>query len=115
MRNFYEVEGKYFLNLSKYMDEWENYLGIYSKDGQEKKGAAQSLASHVQRLWSHFNQDRDKLDKHYMESAIGLQSYVSSFLLPNIERVFSTLVKDENIFAIESLFSIEKEEIIIAL
>lgn len=114
MRNFYEVEGKYFLNLSKYMDEWENYLGIYSKDGQEKKGAAQSLASHVQSLWSHFNQDRSKLDKHYMESAIGLQSYVSSFLLPNIERVFSTLVKDENIFAIESLFSIEKEEIIIA-
>jgi ribosomal protein RSM22 (predicted rRNA methylase) len=114
MRNFYEVEGKYFLNLSKYMDEWENYIGIYAKDGSEKKGAAQSLASHVQKLWNHFNQERDKLDKHYMESAIGLQSYVSSFLLPNIERVFSTLVKDENIFAIESLFTQEKEEVIIA-
>jgi len=113
MRNFYEVEGKYFLNLSKYMDEWENYLGIYSKDGHEKKGYAQSLASHVQTLWNHFNQDRDKLDKHYMDSALGLQSYVSSFLLPNIERVFSTLVKDENIFAIESFFVKENEEIII--
>ncbi|APJ04837.1 small ribosomal subunit Rsm22 family protein [Silvanigrella aquatica] len=114
MRNFYEVEGKYFLDFSKYMEEWEDYLGIYLKDGSEKKGAAQSLAAHVQKLWNHFNQEREKLDKHYMESAIGLQSYVSSFLLPNIERVFSTLVKDENIFAIESLFHNENDELVIA-
>lgn len=49
-----------------------------------------------------------------MESAIGLQSYVSSFLLPNIERVFSTLVRDENIFAVENIFKQEKDELIIA-
>jgi ribosomal protein RSM22 (predicted rRNA methylase) len=113
MRNFYEVEGKYFIDLSKYMVEWENYIGIYAKDGSEKKGASQSLASHVKKLWNNFNQERDKLDKYYMDSAIGQQSYVSSFLLPNIERVFSTLVKDENIYAIESLFTQEKNEIII--
>lgn len=114
MRNFYEVEGKIFLNIAKYTEEWENYLAIFDKNGSEKKNVTQSIASHVQNLWNQFNQqDRSKLDKHYMESPGGLQGYISSFLLPNIERVFSTLVRDENIFAVESLFTKEKKELVI--
>ncbi len=113
MRNFYEVEGKIFLNISKYMEEWENYLGLFEKNGSEKKNVTQSIASHVQNLWNQFNQDRSKLDKHYMESPGGLQAYISSFLLPNIERVFSTLVRDDNVFAVESLFLKETKELVI--
>lgn len=41
MRNFYEVEGKSFLSLSKYMNEWENYLGIFAKDGSEKRSCTE--------------------------------------------------------------------------
>ncbi|KAB8028457.1 small ribosomal subunit Rsm22 family protein [Fluviispira multicolorata] len=113
MRNFYEVNGNVFFKIEKYMNEWENFIGIYDKNGQEKKGAAQSLGSHVQKLWKNFNEDRSQLDKHYMETAIGLQAYISSFLLPNIERVFSLLVRDENIFALESQLVTEKDELII--
>ncbi|WP_186648525.1 small ribosomal subunit Rsm22 family protein [Fluviispira vulneris] len=114
MRNFYEVNGNVFFNIENYMGEWEKYIGIYDKNGAEKKGAAQSLGSHVQKLWKNFNEDRSQLDKHYMETAIGLQAYISSFLLPNIERVFSLLVRDENIFAIESLLVAEKDELVIS-
>lgn len=113
MRNFYEVEGKLFLDIAKYVEEWENYLGIYDDNGGEKKSVAQSIASHVQNLWTQFNQDRSKFDKHYMESPGGLQAYISSFLLPNIERVFSILVRDENIFALESLFLKKRDELVI--
>ncbi|MGY3802873.1 small ribosomal subunit Rsm22 family protein [Pigmentibacter ruber] len=113
MRNFYEIESKLFINISNYMKDWESYLGIFDSNNTEKKATTQRIASHVQTLWNQFNQDRTKLDKHYMNTGDGFQAYIASFLLPNVERVFSTLVRDENIFAIESLFLTAKEEIVI--
>lgn len=113
MRNFYEIDGKNFFNVSTYIKSWEKYIGIYNKEGAENKEITQSLASHAKNLWIKFNQDRQNLEKHYMESSSTVQSYIASFLLPNIERVFSILVKDENISFIEKQLLKNNDELII--
>ncbi len=118
MRNFYEVKGQFFLNIDSYIQEWVKKIDIISPDQEFNKLKLQSLGSLSQNLWKNFNADRDEKsqvikDKHYMESSSGLQAYSASFLLPNIERVFSLLVKDENIFAIRNFLLQKKEELVI--
>jgi hypothetical protein len=93
MRNFYEVESKYFFNVQKYIENWENFVGLSNLDTTQEKRLSQSIASHVLNLWMSFNKDRKNLDKHYMDSSVNIKSYIASFLLPNIERVFSILVR----------------------
>jgi ribosomal protein RSM22 (predicted rRNA methylase) len=43
-----------------------------------------------------------------------MKAYLSSFLLPNIERVFATLAKEENILHVENLFIKQKSHCVIA-
>jgi len=117
MRNFYELEGAFFLNIKAYISEWSNKLGIIEKNGDYNKLKLQSLGSLSHNLWENFNADRDEKsqvvkDKHYMET--NLQAYTASFLLPNIERVFALLIKDENSTAIKNVFLHEREEFVIA-
>ena len=49
-----------------------------------------------------------------MDSASGLQAYLASFLLPNIERIFALLLRDENMMALQNLFFQDKDELVIA-
>ncbi|RDB36988.1 MAG: hypothetical protein DCC88_02355 [Spirobacillus cienkowskii] len=114
MRNFYEVESKYFFNVQKYIENWENFIGLSNLDTTQEKKLSQSIASHVLKLWTSFNKDRKNLDKHYMDSSVNIKSYLASFLLPNIERVFSILVRKENTYSIEKLLNDNVEELVIA-
>ncbi|MES2614101.1 MAG: small ribosomal subunit Rsm22 family protein [Bdellovibrionota bacterium] len=119
MKNFYELRDDYYLDIKAYLDEWEKKLNVRSKDGKFDKHNLQSLGSFSKNLWENFNinrNEKDKIlsDKHYMDSANGIRAYCASFLLPNIERVFALLVKNENSIALKNIFLNEKEELVIA-
>lgn len=119
MRNFYQINGKYYINTKAYLDRLAHKLDIYSKDNELNKQKLQSLASLTQNLWKSFNEDRDTekqvvKDKHYMDTPAGLRAYASSFLLPNIERIFSLLTADENIFTLKNLLLNPQEELVLA-
>lgn len=101
MKNFYRVWGSCYLDVEKYLFAWSQYIGLaqISKTGdvlEQQERKAQSLAAQVQKLWRFFNENRNDLDKHYMETHTGLVAYCAAFLLPNIERVFSILTAEEN-------------------
>lgn len=118
MRNFYELHDTRFLNIQRYLAEWINKLDILTLNKEFNKLKLQSLGSLSQNLWKNFNIDRDEKnqvvkDKNYMDSPQGLQAYAASFLLPNIERVFSLLIKEENISALKNYFLNAKEEFVI--
>jgi ribosomal protein RSM22 (predicted rRNA methylase) len=116
MRNFYEMDTSFFIDIKKYLDNWCEKLQLKNKLGEYNKPQLQSLASQSQNLWDCFNSDREDFspvlkDKHYMENF--LNAYLASFLLPNIERVFSILVRDENILVLRNYFLVQREEFVI--
>ena len=99
------------------MEEWTKKLDILTNDGEYNKLKLQSLGSLSQNLWANFNANRDEKsqvvkDKHYMET--GLRPYSASFLLPNIERVFALLIRDENSIALKNILIQPKDEIVLA-
>ena len=119
MRNFYELDGHVFFDIKTYMQEWAKKCELASPNAAFHKTKLQSLGSMSQNLWTLFNGERNKetsavKDKHYMETSQGLQAYLASFLLPNIERVFALLVKDENSISLKNLCAQQSEEFVIA-
>lgn len=119
MRNFYELNSEFLIDPKIYLEEWTKKLDILSPVGEFSKPKVQSLGSLTQNLWSQFNTGRDEVNpliknKNYMESASDIRAYSASFLLPNIERVFSLLIKDENSTCLKNHFLTEKEELVIA-
>jgi len=122
VHNFYEPRETFeqsILDIQKYISEWEKLLEISSVDAEDtekSKRKIQSLASFSYSLWQKFNENRSELSKHYMESFAGIQAYLASFLLPNIERVFGVLTDPENLKSIESLLlqNQNEEELVLA-
>ncbi len=115
MNNFYAVEGFHLFLPQKYAASWQELL-------QERVGAPsekievpfpsslafQKLGTQVQALWRAFNTDRPNLDKYYMDTAVSLNAYLASFLVPNIERVFQILSSKSAEPALKRLFSSNK-------
>jgi ribosomal protein RSM22 (predicted rRNA methylase) len=116
MRNFYEINPQKLIHIHKFMDEWKKKCELHTGDIKTK---CQSLGSHSKTLWSFFNEERNEdkqtlKNKHYMETPQGLQAYIASFLLPNIERVFSLLVRDENSVTLKNICKKSQSELTIA-
>lgn len=53
------------------------------------------LAREVHSLWMGFNKNRDKLAANYMDKEPSRLAYLAGFLLPNIQKVFGILCKQE--------------------
>lgn len=114
MNNFYTLSENHIFNATKYLLEWKKQIGIDFSDEEVVKKKVQSLSSHVKNLWINFNENRTELKKDYMDTNQGIQAYLASFLLSNIERAFGVLTSDENLNVLEYLLWQEQDEIVIA-
>lgn len=92
MNNFYNIQDTVFFSPTKYISAWQKQIGLsFLDDGNLDKKKVQSLASHAKNLWTAFNENRVDLKKDYMSAFQEMQSYLSAFLLSNVERVYGIL------------------------
>jgi hypothetical protein len=111
MKNFYALDTPLYIDSKKYIDAWKKF--VYPQEKYDLK-QIQSISSHIKNLWSQFNNtDEKKLDKHYMNDFFF--EYICFFLIPNIERTYSILSREENRTVFDSLLqeAVEKDIIVV--
>lgn len=114
MSHFYETPGTHIFNPNLYLDHWKKHIGLDITEELDLKKKRQSLASHVKNLWVNFNENRMDLKKDYMDTRQGIQAYLASFLLSNVERIFHVLMQSENVQLLEMLLQKHAEELVVA-
>ncbi len=104
MKNFYSQPDCALFDSHNYLSQW---IEQWTSVDTTSQTTLQSRASHISNLWAQFNLNKSSLDKYYMDDAKNIQSYMYSFLIPNIERMYFLLCKPEiknQIFNLLNLF-----------
>ncbi|MBX9703727.1 MAG: hypothetical protein K2X39_06205 [Silvanigrellaceae bacterium] len=118
MRNFYEAAVPLggLLDFKLYFQTLYRVVELDQTDSidcPENRMSIQRLASNAFKIWKAFNEDRTLLDKYYMDTWTSLQAYAASFLLPNIERIFSLLADERHFVELQKAIASQREEFVV--
>jgi ribosomal protein RSM22 (predicted rRNA methylase) len=102
--------GKYrFFNFDPFYAEWQKFIfgteDFNDLEGVKKRSETDKLRHKIKTLWMSFNENRDDLNKKYASDKNFITAYLSSFYLPNIQRVFSIMTSKQNSAELDRVFS----------
>ena len=107
MNSLFDISTRSGIRMDKYLQAWSlaifNQKNLATLPTAERVKEQQRLASSVKKLWKLFNAGRKNLSKHYLEEPEALRAYAASFLIPNVQRVFSIAHSPELASHIEEL------------
>ncbi len=101
MSSFNSFEKYRYFNRDSFFSFWQN--SVFGEDdfgkleGTKKRSESDKMRDRIKNLWLSFNEDRDEFRKKYSGTKKFIKAYISSFYLPNIQRVFSILTQKQNL------------------
>ncbi len=108
MSSFNSFEKYRYFNRDSFFSFWQN--SVFGEDdftkleGTKKRSEGDKMRDRIKNLWLSFNEDRDEFRKKYSGTKKFIKAYISSFYLPNIQRIFSILTQKQNLNALTASF-----------
>jgi ribosomal protein RSM22 (predicted rRNA methylase) len=101
--------GKYrFFDFNPFYAEWQKFIfgtdDFKSLEGVKKRSETDKLRHKIKTLWMSFNENRDDLSRKYASDKNFITAYLSSFYLPNVQRVFSIMTSKQNSYELNRIF-----------
>lgn len=93
MNSLFDISTRSGIRMDKYLHAWSlcifNNKNLATLSTPERVKEQQKLAASVKKIWKLFNAGRKNLTKHYLEEPDFLRAYAASFLIPNVQRIYS--------------------------
>ncbi|MBN2857521.1 MAG: hypothetical protein JXN63_03885 [Candidatus Delongbacteria bacterium] len=116
MPSFNSFEKYRYFDKNIFFKFWQNTVfGSNDPDKLDplkKRSETDKLRDRIKKLWLSFNENREDFRRKYSDTKKFINAYISSFYLPNIQRIYSILMQKQNIKEVVSSFENSGEEFV---
>ncbi|MDD3043945.1 MAG: small ribosomal subunit Rsm22 family protein [Candidatus Delongbacteria bacterium] len=117
MPSFNSYEKYRYFDKNAFLSFWQSAVfGSNDPDKLDplkKRSETDKLRDRIKKLWMSFNENREDFRRKYSDTKKFINAYISSFYLPNIQRIYSILMQKQNQKEIVSSFENAGEEFVI--